>query len=27
LSLFRGIGKREMDDKFMIEGGTELAPM
>ena len=21
------IGKREMDDKFMIEGGTELAPM
>jgi len=27
LSLFRGIGKREMDEKLMIEGGTELAPM
>jgi len=27
LSLFRGIGKREMDPKFMTVGGTELAPM
>ena len=27
LSLFRGIGKRKMDPKFMKEGGTELAPM
>jgi hypothetical protein len=27
LSLFRGIGKREMDANFKKEGGTELAPM
>jgi len=26
LSLFRGIGRREMDPKFMTVGGTELAP-
>ena len=27
LSLFRGIGKREMPDEFKTAGGTELAPM
>ena len=27
LSLFRGIGKREMDANFKKEGGKELAPM
>jgi hypothetical protein len=27
LSLYRGIGKREMPDEFKTAGGTELAPM